>query len=105
MILQYVAHTKSSKFIHLQARALTQKVVYESNLTSKIFGASEDDLRGCMRGIQSEIDHFPRINCGFLSTYIKVEMEIKSVKVYHETTNDKKLLCEVVEGGEACVQP
>lgn len=100
MTLQYVSHTKSSKYIHLKAKAITQKVVYEINLVTKLFGHTNNELTECLNGLQSEIDQQPRINAGFLNSYIKLVMEKESLKVYHENNTGKKLLCEIVRKEE-----
>lgn len=101
-MLKYIRHNETSKAIYFKARILTEKVVFEVNLVNRVLGTVTDELEECLRGILSEINQAPRINVGYLSSYIIVVREKQSVKVYHRRNSEhKKLLCEVVkEGGE-----
>lgn len=100
-MLEFVCHDDSSKTIYQKVRVIAQTTILEIQLMNNLFGSNNDDIGECFRGINHAIENHPRINTGYLSTYMKVEHDLNSVKIFHETSSKRHLVCEVVKLKEA----
>lgn len=98
--LVYFERISSNKTLFQKARHITETEVYNTNLVNKMLGSLGNELSDVTNGIQDAINRHPRINIGFLYSYLKVRRYKESVQVVHSATG--KVICEVFlqEGGE-----
>lgn len=100
-MLTYISHNTSDKTTFVKVRAIVETNVICTNDLRRVFGSTGDELRECRRGIKHDIDKHPRVNAGYLGSYIKIVNAPNRIRIYHEVKNCETLLCEVVqEGGE-----
>lgn len=84
-MLQYTSDCKTNKLERMLLKSYVQEVVSDTNLCSKVWGETGDELAGCLRAIKLKCEATKKSSTGRMEDNFEFEMlhAEKTINIWH----------------------